>query len=127
MTRKPRILIADDNTDLLAALKLRLEHCNAEVITAQDGYNALAKAAQCQPDILILDINMPAGDGFSVMGRMSNLPGMKGTKTIFMTGDHSERLDKMAYDMGALEVFHKPLQMKSLVSTVRAAIQPRAA
>lgn len=127
MNRKARILIADDNLELLAALKLRFEQNNTEVITAEDGYNALVKAAQCKPDILILDINMPAGDGFSVMERMANLPGMKDVPTILITGDHSERLDKLAYDMGVLEVFHKPLPFKSLISAVRAAIQPKAA
>lgn len=127
MSRKARILIADDNAELLAAMKTRFEQANTEVYTATDGYNALAQAAQHQPDVMILDINMPAGDGFSVMERFVNMPEAKKTKTIFITGDRSERLDKVAFDMGALEVFHKPVPFKMLVSTVKAALRPRAA
>ncbi|MBX2851415.1 MAG: response regulator [Phycisphaeraceae bacterium] len=127
MPRKARILIADDNPELLAAMKTRFEQINTEVYTALDGYTALSQAAKHQPDIMILDINMPAGDGFSVMERFSNLPETRRTKTIFITGDRSERLDKLAFDMGAMEVFHKPVPFKSLVSTVREALSPKAA
>ena len=127
MSRKAKILIADDNTQLLAAMKVRFEQANTEVITAEDGYNALAMAAKHQPDVMILDINMPAGDGFSVMERIENMPELHGVKTIFITGDRSDRLDKLAFEMGALEIFHKPIAFKSLVATVRAAIRPRAA
>lgn len=127
MSRQARILIADDNPELLAAMKTRFEQANTQVFTATDGYNALAQAAQHQPDVMILDINMPAGDGFSVMERFANMPETRRAKTIFITGDRSERLDKLAFDMGALEVFHKPVPFKMLVSTVREALSPKAA
>lgn len=127
MARKARILIADDDTALLAAMKLRFEQINAEVVTAQDGYNALAKAREFKPDLIVLDINMPAGDGFSVHERLDSIEGMGQTKIIYVTGDRSERLDNLAYQLGAYEVFHKPCDMKLLQKTAIQALRPKAA
>jgi len=127
MTRKARILVADDDTQLLAALKLRIEAINAEVFTATDGYNALAIARDVQPDLMVLDINMPAGDGFSVQERLSTIPGCENIPVIYVTGDHSERLDNLAYQIGAFEVFHKPFEMKHLTHSIFEALRPRAA
>ena len=127
MGRKARILIADDDTAILSAMKLRFEQINAEVITAQDGYNALAKAREFVPDLMVLDVNMPAGDGFSVHERLCSIEGMERTKIIYVTGDRSERLDNLAYQLGAYEVFHKPCDMKLLQKAAIQALRPKAA
>ncbi|XAL99795.1 response regulator [Phycisphaeraceae bacterium D3-23] len=127
MTRKARILIADDDEQLLAAMKIRFEQLNAEIITATDGYTALARAQETCPDLLILDINMPAGDGFSVHERLTSTPGFENTPVIYLTGDRSERLDNLAYQLGAFEVYHKPVDMKYLAASVYDALRPKAA
>lgn len=127
MTRKARILIADDDTALLKVLKLRFEQINAEVVTAEDGYNALAKARDFRPDLMVLDVNMPAGDGFSVHERLDSIKGLEATKIIYLTGDRSERLDNLAFQLGACEVFHKPCDMKLLQKAAIQALRPRAA
>ncbi|MBX2851879.1 MAG: response regulator [Phycisphaeraceae bacterium] len=127
MGRKARILIADDDHAILTALKARLEQINAEVITAEDGYSALARAREHRPDLMVLDINMPAGDGFSVHERLDTIEGMSKTPIIYLTGDRSERLDNLAFQMGAYEVFHKPCDMKLLQNSVIRALQPKAA
>jgi len=127
MSRQARILVADDDTALLSALKTRFEQINAVVETAQDGYNALAKAREFLPDLMVLDINMPAGDGFSVHERLDTVPGLDRTKIIYLTGDRSERLDNLAFQLGAYEVFHKPCDFKLLQNTAIRALRPRAA
>lgn len=127
MARKARILIADDDEQLLIAMKIRFEQLNADVQTATDGYTALARAQEWNPDLLILDINMPAGDGFSVHERLAAIPGHENTPVIYLTGDRSERLDNLAYQLGAYEVYHKPVDMKFLASSVHKALRPRAA
>jgi len=128
MPRKPRILLADDDQPLLEALKVRLETLDVEVITATDGYTSLAKAVAEKPDLLILDINMPAGDGFSVQERLNNgSNGLQGVPVIYLTGDASERLDKIAADMGAYAVLHKPFKIQDLVDTIYKALRPMAA
>ena len=127
MSRKARVLIADDDSALLSALKVRFEQINAEVETAQDGYNALARARTFMPDLMVLDINMPAGDGFSVHERLDSIQGLERTKIIYLTGDRSERLDNLAFQLGAYEVFHKPCDMKLLQKAAIQALRPRAA
>ena len=128
MTRKPRILLADDDQPLLQALKVRLESLNVEIITATDGYTSLAKAVSEKPDLLILDINMPAGDGFSVQERLRETSdGLEDTPTIYLTGDHSERLDQIASQMGAFAIHHKPFKVQDLVNDIHEALKPKAA
>lgn len=128
MPRKPRILLADDDQPLLIALKTRLESLDVEVITATDGYTALAKAVSEKPDLLILDVNMPAGDGFSVQERLnSTMHSASSIPTIYLTGDQSERLDQIASELGAYAVLHKPFKIQELVSTIYDALRPKAA
>lgn len=127
MPRKARILIADDDATFLEALRVRMEQINAEVITAEDGYNALARAREHHPDLILLDINMPAGDGFSVHERLDTIDGMSNTPIIYLTGDRSERLDNLAYQLGAYELFHKPCDLKMVQTSVVRALRPKAA
>lgn len=127
MSRKARILVADDDKDLLTALKIRFEQINAEVQTAEDGYNALARAREFMPDLMVLDVNMPAGDGFSVHERLESIPGLEKTRVIYLTGDRSERLDNLAFQLGAFEMFHKPCNMRQLQTAAIRALRPRAA
>ena len=61
--RKPKILVVDDDPDLVKALRLRLRANNCEVITASDGYSVIAAAQKEHPDVIILDLGLPAGDG----------------------------------------------------------------
>jgi DNA-binding response OmpR family regulator len=127
MPRRPKILLADDDASLLMALKIRLEKAGAEVVTATDGYNSLAKARSEQPDLLILDVNMPAGDGFSVLERLEKMPSGESVPVIYLTGDHSERLDELAENLGAYAIFHKPINTKQLIESVYSALLPKAA
>ncbi|MEM6331951.1 MAG: response regulator [Planctomycetota bacterium] len=127
MSSNRRILVADDDPRVTAALSTRLENKGFEVITASDGYNSFAKAVRDRPDVMLLDINMPAGDGFSVLERMERMDEQGGIPTIYLTGDHSARLDAMATSLGALAVHHKPIDMKLLMSDIDRALRPRAA
>ena len=67
------ILIADDDERVVKVLMLRLGKLGFNIVTASDGYSALALASECKPNLLLLDINMPAGDGFSVQERMKGI------------------------------------------------------
>jgi len=127
MASKPVILIADDDHDLLKALSLRLQQHQAEVITASDSYTALAKVVENKPDLMILDINMPAGDGFSVQERLKNMEALSNIPVIYMTGDKSQRLEGVAKQFGAVGLFHKPLDIERLVETIRQVLKPKAA
>lgn len=127
MTRSRKILIADDDEKLLKALSIRLELEGYEVIRVTDCYNALARTREERPDLLLLDINMPAGDGFMVHERMREIDCIDDTPVIYLTGDTSERLDKIAEELGAVALFHKPFNMRELINTIHHVVGPRAA
>ena len=69
---KPKILVVDDDPDLLRALRLRLRANNYDVATASDGYAAIASAQKERPSLIILDLGLPVGDGFVVLDRLQN-------------------------------------------------------
>ena len=127
MTKRQTILVADDDSDLLKALTMRLWDLGFEVVTATDSYNALALATQSKPDLLLLDVNMPAGDGFSVQERLKTIDGLDSVPVIYMTGDKSERLDDIAQRIGGIAIFHKPFDLNSLLTTIGKILQPTAA
>ena len=127
MARRPRILVADDDAALLEALRIRLESLDVEVVTATDGYCSLAKARSHRPDLMILDVNMLAGDGFSVQERLREIEGMDTVPVIYLTGDRSERLDAVAEQVGGFALLHKPFTINELLSVILDALQPKAA
>ena len=128
MPQNATILIADDDERVLKALMLRLGKVGFNVVTATDGYSALALAAECKPSLLLLDINMPAGDGFSVQERMKGISELATIPVIYVTGDKSERLDDVARRLGAFAVLHKPFHIEQLIDTVLSALSsPRKA
>jgi CheY-like chemotaxis protein len=65
--RKPKILVVDDDPDLLKALRLRLRANNCDVVTVTDGYSVVGAAQKEHPDVIVLDLGLPAGDGFVVL------------------------------------------------------------
>ena len=70
---RPKILVVDDDPDLVRAMRLRLRANNYEVVTAGDGYAAIASAQEERPALIILDLGLPAGDGFVVLELLQNL------------------------------------------------------
>lgn len=124
---KPRVLIADDDSNLLAALRVRLVNSGFDVSTAGDGYRALVEARQGQPDVLVLDINMPAGSGFSVQERLEKMPisiqgWMKAIPVIYITGEKSERVLSLSQELGAFSVLYKPFQAEDLCDLIFQAV-----
>ena len=118
---RPKILVVDDDAELLQSLSLRLRHEGFDVAVAMDGYQGLERARRESPDLLILDIHMPAGDGFSVQDRLQELMGPWPT-VIYLTGDRSLRTDLMAKKLGAFAVIRKPFDIARLLETVRHAV-----
>jgi CheY-like chemotaxis protein len=119
--KKKSILIADDSQKLLSALQLQLEACGYEIKTCTDAYMALAEAQKCRPDVMVLDIRMPAGDGFSVMERMAKLPELREIPVIYITGDRSNDLELKVQQLGAHGLIHKPISLSALLQLIRAA------
>ena len=124
MSKKPTILIADDDDRVLKALMIRLGSLGFHIITATDGFNALAMATKHTPDLLVLDVNMPAGDGFSVQERIKHISSLPEIPVIYLTGDKSARLDEMAKQLGAFALLHKPFNIEDLIDAISGALSP---
>jgi two-component system, OmpR family, KDP operon response regulator KdpE len=82
---RPKILLVDDDPDLLRALRLRLRANNYEVTTASDGYAAIAAAQKERPSLIILDLGLPVGDGFVVLDRLQNSDTLAGIPVIVLS------------------------------------------
>jgi DNA-binding response OmpR family regulator len=126
MNSNNTVLLADDDPALLRALKIRLERLGLQVVTATDGYSSLALAMRVKPRLLILDVNMPAGDGFTVQERLRQTD-LLNVPVIYLTGDESARLDTIAQNLGAVSIHHKPFQLSDLIEDIRRVFRPRAA
>ncbi len=120
--RRKRVLIADDDLDLLTALSVRFKKEGFDVIATADGYQAFTFTSNLKPDVVILDINMPCGDGFSVHQRLRDNRLLLSIPIIYLTGDNSSRVHILAAKMNAYAVILKPFDSEELMATVRQAV-----
>ncbi len=117
------ILVADDHDSFAIALKERLSAEGYLVHTCKDAYQALAIARKERPDLLILDVHMPAGSGFSVLDRLKSVPEIANTPVIIVTGDYSMETMLEADRHGIDLVLQKPFSSQDLIAYVRAALK----
>lgn len=116
------ILIADDDAGLLRALSVRLESAGYHVVGALDAVQAVSVARRSAPSLLILDVNMPAGDGFTIHERIQSIDPLRGVPVIYLTGERSSRTTGGAKDMGARAILYKPVDTDHLLTAVAEAL-----
>ncbi|HUB25300.1 MAG TPA: response regulator [Tepidisphaeraceae bacterium] len=119
---KKSVLIADDSEKLLSALREELQVHGYDVRTCTDAYTVLESAQKQRPDVMMLDIRMPAGNGFSVLERMRKTPELQNIPVIYITGEKSAEVDLKAEQLGARGVIHKPIVLSKLLKLIEAAI-----
>jgi DNA-binding response OmpR family regulator len=117
-----RILIVDDDQDLVLGLTARLKANGYKVICAGDAISALTVAVKEPPDLVILDLGLPAGDGFLVLERMRDLPDLAGIPVIVLTARGSIDNKKRALAAGALAFFQKPSDNHVFLAAIRQAM-----
>jgi two-component system KDP operon response regulator KdpE len=130
--RRPKILLVDDDPDLLRALRLRLRANNYDVTTASDGYAAIAAAQKERPALIILDLGLPVGDGFVVLDRLQNCDALVGIPVIVLSARDPQNNEEKALKAGAAAFFQKPADNDELLSVIRVSLasptpQPAAA
>jgi DNA-binding response OmpR family regulator len=118
-----RILIMEDDTKIAAALAIRLQAAGYDVMTAQDGWQGFQIALNDRPDLLLLDIWMPIGLGFSVAQRLHEL-GLSGIPIIFITASRLKGLKEAASRAGAVAFFEKPYDPQELLRAIGAVLNP---
>jgi DNA-binding response OmpR family regulator len=116
-----KILVADDEEDIVDIIKIYLESEGYEVITASDGFETLKKAEYESPHLIILDIMMPKLDGFEVCRRIR---AEMSTPILILTARRTEDVDKViGLELGADDYMIKPFDSRELVARVKALLR----
>ena len=120
MSNLKKILIADDEPDILEILQFNLEAEGYEVSTAKNGVQAIEKAKAIIPDLIILDIMMPGKNGIEVCHYLRMLPAFNNTLIIFLTAMSDDSTEVKGVESGADDYLTKPIRPKVLISKVNA-------
>ena len=114
-----KILIVDDDPDVRLGLHIRLKANHYNVIFAVDGMASIAEARKHKPDLIILDLGLPAGDGFSVMERLKANDSLSLIPVIVVSArDVTANMD-LALKAGAKAFLQKPVDNAQLLSVIR--------
>jgi DNA-binding response OmpR family regulator len=123
MGQKKKILIVDDERDIVKGLMIRLQGAGYEVVTAFDGAQGVFMAHKEKPDLIILDIRMPAGDGFSVAQRLKRSIHTFTIPVIFLTGSPEKNAEEKAMALGARFYVKKPYDPEELLDAIKRALE----
>jgi two-component system KDP operon response regulator KdpE len=121
---KQKILIVDDDPDLRRGLNLRLRANHYDTAYATDGFSAVAMAQKERPDLIILDIGLPAGDGFVVLERLQQSATLSAIPVIVVTAREPQYNKDRIMRAGATAFFQKPADNNELLNTIRAVLNP---
>lgn len=116
-----KILIIDDDQKIAMALDLRLKAAGYQTALAYDAISGVNSAIKLQPDLVLLDISMPAGDGFTVAQRIQNLVPVS-TPIIFLTASRQQNLKEKALSLGAVGYIEKPYESGALLAEIKNAL-----
>lgn len=120
---KTVLLVDDDNTFLLT-IGVRLKSMGYTVCTAKDAANAISAVRKNDPDVVVLDVSLPAGDGFLVAERLQNLIVSAATPIIFVTASEKVELRERAMKLGAVAFLQKPFDATTLADQIESALSP---
>jgi CheY-like chemotaxis protein len=123
MAAKKRILLVDDEADVLEVLKRRLETHHYEVVTAKDGLEALEQALQERFDLIISDIMMPVMDGYTFIKKLRATPALARTPVIILTA--KEKMQDLFLFEGVKECDYltKPFEAEALLQKIAQLLQ----
>lgn len=117
MARKKILLVDDSRTVLLAEQRI-LGSTRYEFVTAEDGVEALERAAEERPDLVLLDIEMPRLDGLETLRRLRAHPELDGVPVVMVTARREEEVTESSYTSGCSDYVAKPLHEDELRAKV---------
>ncbi|HPQ08181.1 MAG TPA: response regulator transcription factor [Bacteroidia bacterium] len=118
-----KILIADDEEDILQFLSYNLKKEGYEVITATNGADALKLAKKENPDLIVLDIMMPVMDGMETCKELRELPETKDKLIVFLTARSEDYSQIAGFENGADDYITKPIKPKLFISRIKALLR----
>jgi DNA-binding response OmpR family regulator len=119
----PRILIVDDEADLVSVLRFGLQSEGFEVLEAADGEEGLRRAREFRPDLMVLDLMLPKMDGYKVCRALKFDERYRGMPIIILSARSGDQDRRLALDMGADDFVTKPYDMRALVRRIRSFIE----
>lgn len=122
---KGKILIVDDENYILHILDFSLGAEGYEVITAEDGEEAVRKAKDERPDLVVLDVMMPKMDGFEACRSIKRDPELSGTPVILLSAKGRDIDQKQGYEAGADDYITKPFSPGRLVERVHGLLKAK--
>jgi two-component system KDP operon response regulator KdpE len=120
--RGKNILVIDDDKQLLLGLSPRLKANGYVVTSATDAVSAIAVARKEAPDLIILDLGLPGGDGFVVLERLSGLADLAAIPVIVLSARDPAGNKQRAIDAGAAAFFQKPADNHEFLAAIRQAL-----
>jgi two-component system alkaline phosphatase synthesis response regulator PhoP len=115
---KVRILVIDDEPDLVSTIQYRLECANCQVVTAANGKEGLEKASEEKPDLILLDTNMPVMNGYEVLERLKDYPELKDVPVIMVTVMCEPQHIATASAYGVADYVTKPIDSAELMEKI---------
>jgi DNA-binding response OmpR family regulator len=113
-----KILIVDDDPDLRLGLSVRLRANHYDTVFAADAITAIAEARKGKPDLILLDLGLPGGDGFTVMERLSSNLHLASIPVVIVSARDREAYGERALQAGARALFSKPVDNRHLLATI---------
>lgn len=121
--QQAKILLVDDDPDILELLEYNLAKENYQLAKAFDGKEALEVAQSFKPALIIMDVMMPIMDGIETARKMKSMPEFKNTIILFLTARGEEFTEVAAFDAGAHDYIIKPIKPRALVSRINALLK----
>lgn len=125
-TAKQKILIVDDEPDILELIEYNLKKEGYQVFLASNGQEGVSMAKKVHPDLIILDIMMPKMDGIEACRLMRAIPEFKNTFMVFLTARSEEYSEIAGFNVGADDYIAKPIKPRALVSRINAILRRNA-
>lgn len=119
----PKILLVDDDPDIIELLEYNLNKEGFETASANDGLQALEVAKDFKPDLILLDVMMPRQDGIETARQIRQIPEFKDTYILFLTARAEEYTEVAAFDVGADDYIVKPIKPRALLSRIKAMLR----
>jgi CheY-like chemotaxis protein len=116
---KKKILLVDDEEDIIKMNKLRLVESNFEVLSANNGQEALEKAEKESPDLILLDVVMPKMDGIQTLTRLKNNPRTSSIPVVMLSGVGEKAACNKAMLAGAVDFISKPFNPEMLLEAIK--------
>lgn len=123
MNKEQKILLVDDEPDILEFLSYNLKKEGYRVSTANNGKEALRLAKEEHPDLIIIDVMMPDMDGIETCSQIRELPELKNVLIVFLTARSEEYSQIAGFDAGADDYINKPIKPRLLVSRIKALLR----